>query len=111
MVTKPDKFRMEGTSLKFIIELNTGHHIITDLLRETRDNIVASVVDLASIFFAYRLGVAQLGPWAGLAYGAFDAWIVIWQRERISDYVHRAANVFRRTGWLKRNDSLPWIAD
>ncbi|MGI0081266.1 MAG: hypothetical protein ACRECH_16790 [Nitrososphaerales archaeon] len=82
-----------------------------ELLRETRDNIVASVVDVASILFAYRLGVAQLGPWAGVAYGAFDAWLVVWQRQRISDYVHRLANSFRETNWFKRKDALPWISD
>ena len=66
---------------------------------------------MASILLAYRIGVAQLGPLAGIAYGMFDAWLVVWQRERISDFVHRAINVFRRTGLFKRNDALPWIAD
>jgi hypothetical protein len=81
------------------------------LLRETKDNIVASLVDVASILFAYRIGVSQLGAWAGIAYGAFDAWLVVWQRQRISDCVHRAANQFRKTGWLKKRDALPWITD
>ncbi len=100
-----------STGLKFISELNRFHHNYLKLLRETRDNIVASAVDVMSILFAYRIGVSQLGPWAGFAYGAFDAWLVVWQRQRISDFVHRTANVFRKTGLVKRRDALPWIAD
>ncbi len=72
---------------------------------------MASFVDVASILFAYRIGVSQLGPWAGFAYGAFDAWLVVWQRQRIADFVHRTVNQFRRAGLLRRRDALPWIAD
>lgn len=82
-----------------------------ELHRETRENIVASVVDVASILFAYRLGVLQLGAWAGVAYGGFDAWLVVWQRRRISDYVHRLVNQLRGTGSFRRRDALPWIVD
>jgi hypothetical protein len=76
---------------------------------KTRDNLIASVVDFTSIVFAYQLGLAQLGIAAGLAYGVFDAWIVIWQRERIANGITgisdrvRYAYAFRR-----KSTSLPW---
>ena len=60
------------------------------LLRETHDKIVASFVDFGSISLAYQLGVTHFGLWAGVAYGMFDAWIVIWQRDRISGFIRKA---------------------
>jgi hypothetical protein len=79
-------------------------------MRETRDNIVASFVDIGSMFLAYRIGVAQLGVVAGLAYGILDAWLVIWQRKRIAEAVHRFLCFFR-IRFFKRRDALPWIVD
>ena len=79
---------------------------------KTKDNIISSVVDFASIVFAYKLGVAQLGIAAGLGYGVFDAWLVIWQRERIASGISsisdklRYGNTFRR-----KNVALPWDLD
>jgi hypothetical protein len=83
------------------------------LLPRTRDNIVASFVDVASLFVAYRIGVEQLGPIAGVGYGIFDAWIVIWQRERIALYVRKSAYFIKKSGKLfakkKAVAPLPWI--
>ena len=80
-------------------------------MRETHDKIVASFVDVGSIFLAYQLGVSQLGPLAGLGYGMFDAWIVIWQRERIANAIHWTANALRNFGPFRRKDVLPWALD
>ena len=81
------------------------------MLTKTRENLVASVVDVASMFVAYRLGVDQLGPWAGIGYGIFDAWIVIWQRERISLAIHKTAVAIRSFKVMpkKKVTPLPWM--
>jgi hypothetical protein len=60
---------------------------------------------------AYRLGVEQLGLFAGIGYGIFDAWIVIWQRERISLVIHRTAGAIRSVRVMpkKKVAPLPWM--
>ena len=77
---------------------------------KTKDNIIASVVDFTSIVFAYKLGVAQLGIAAGLGYGVFDAWLVIWQRERIADGISLLSTKLRHGTYnlRRRNTALPW---
>jgi hypothetical protein len=81
------------------------------LLRtETKDNIIASFIDIASILFAYNIGVSQLGLFAGLLYSGFDAWIVVWQRQRIS-YIARKVGYAIRSKVLKQRDVLPWITN
>jgi hypothetical protein len=79
-------------------------------LSKTKDNIIASFVDFTSIVFAYKLGVAQLGIAAGLGYGVFDAWLVIWQRERIATGLNSISDKLRYGNFaLKRkNTALPW---
>jgi hypothetical protein len=82
------------------------------LLTKTKENLVASVVDIASLFFAYHLGVEQLGPIAGIGYGFFDAWIVIWQRERISAAIHKSASTIRSSRVFAKKPKvapLPWM--
>ncbi len=81
------------------------------LIRRTKDNIIASVVDVASIVFAYRLGVSQLGIAAGLGYGLFDAWIVIWQRDRIANGVRTFSSRVKDHSSFRRKDALPWAAN
>jgi hypothetical protein len=81
------------------------------LLRQTRENIVASFVDVGSIFIAYQIGVSQLGLAAGLAYGIFDAWLVVWQRERISNFIHMTGNLLRQYSPMRRKDILPWARE
>jgi len=81
------------------------------LLSRTRENIVASFIDVGSIFIAYQIGISQMGLLTGLVYGVFDAWIVVWQRERISNYVQSAENLVRKVGPLRRRDILPWASD
>jgi hypothetical protein len=76
---------------------------------KTRDNIIASVVDFTSIVFAYKLGVAQLGIAAGLGYGVFDAWLVIWQRERIANGINSISDRLRYGySFRRRSSALPW---
>jgi hypothetical protein len=82
------------------------------LLYKTKENIVASVVDVASLFVAYQLGVQQLGPIAGIGYGLFDAWIVVWQRERISSIIHKSAQSIKSSKIFARRKKaapLPWM--
>ena len=82
------------------------------MIRRTKDNIIASIVDVASIVFAYKLGVSQLGLAAGLGYGVFDAWIVIWQRDRIASGVRNFSDKLRTLPTLyRKKDSLPWAMD
>lgn len=57
--------------------------------RETAANFVATFIDIASILFAYRLGVEQFGAVASLAYACFDAYIVVWQRKRFANWIRR----------------------
>ena len=76
-----------------------------------RENLVASAVDILSIMFAYRLGLSQLGLSAGIAYGIFDAWLVIWQRERIIIGFTRLYMLLRKTNLVKKKAVLPWIPE
>ena len=81
------------------------------MIRRTKDNLIASFVDVASIVFAYKLGVSQLGIAAGLGYGVFDAWIVIWQRDRIAGMVGRFGDKLRMLPSFRKRDPLPWAMD
>ena len=56
---------------------------------ETFENLVATFVDVGSILLAYGIGVGGYGIAAGLAYAAFDAFIVVWMRTRMARLVRR----------------------
>jgi len=105
------KYQMQRTVSAFIIKLSSFLSIDLRLIRRTKDNIIASVVDVASIVFAYKLGVSQLGLGAGLGYGVFDAWIVIWQRERIANGLRSVSERIRTLPSFRRKDALPWAMD
>lgn len=77
------------------------------MLRQTNENIIASIVDFISIFVAYRIGVQEMGILSGMAYGLFDAWLVVWQRERISNSIRWLALKIRNIH-LRKEVSLPW---
>ena len=49
----------------------------------------------------------RLGMAAGLAYGLFDAWIVIWQRDRISNFIHRATVAVKHIAPMKKKAAIP----
>lgn len=51
---------------------------------EFKENLVATTVDVASILFAYNIGVHQFGWEFGLGYAAFDAYVVIWEKKRLT---------------------------
>ena len=67
------------------------------LSQELAENAVATIVDFASILFAYTLGVYQFGIAFGLAYAAFDAYIVIWLRKPLTRVIRRFLYLFRRS--------------
>jgi hypothetical protein len=64
--------------------------------QELAENSVATFVDFASILFAYNLGVLQLGVAVGLVYAAFDAYVVIWMRKRITGWVRMLVALLHR---------------
>lgn len=57
--------------------------------KDVHENLVASIVDVGSIFIAYSIGIHQLGLEFGFAYAIFDAWIVIWMRKPITRMIKR----------------------
>ena len=61
---------------------------------EVFENAVASLVDVASILFAYQIGAYGFGLGFGMMYAGFDAFIVIWMRKPISRFA-RAISPFR----------------
>ncbi len=65
--------------------------------KETHENLVASFVDIGSIFVAYTIGIHQFGIEFGLAYAIFDAWLVIWMRKPITRLVKRVLSLDDRT--------------
>jgi len=54
---------------------------------EVFENVVASVVDVASIMVAYTIGISQSSFLLGIAYAIFDAIIVVWLRKPLSRVV------------------------
>ena len=58
---------------------------------------MATIVDFASILFAFSLGVSQFGIAFGLAYAAFDAYIVIWLRKPLARVTRRFLYLFWRS--------------
>lgn len=55
--------------------------------------MVASVVDVTSVMVAYTIGITQSSVLLGLAYGVFDAIIVVWMRKPISRAIRRVAGI------------------
>jgi len=66
------------------------------LSQEFAENVVATVVDFSSILFAYNLGLHQFGTGFGLAYAAFDAYVVIWLRRPLTRGIRRFLKLFQR---------------
>jgi hypothetical protein len=50
-------------------------------------------VDVTSVMVAYTIGITQSSFLLGLAYGVFDAIIVVWLRKPISGAIRRVVNV------------------
>lgn len=64
-------------------------------------------MDIASIMVAYTIGVTQSSILLGLAYGCFDALIVVWLRKPISRAVRRVVNL----GAAKEFPNDRYVAD
>lgn len=62
---------------------------------EVFENTVASLVDMASILFAYQIGLDGFGFGMGMIYAAFDAFLVVWMRKPIARFV-RSISPYRR---------------
>jgi len=58
---------------------------------EVFENVVASVVDVASIMVAYTIGISQSSFLLGIAYAIFDAIIVVWLRKPLSSAIRSMA--------------------
>jgi hypothetical protein len=54
------------------------------------ENTVASIVDIASVMIAYTIGIQQSSILLGLAYGVFDAVIVVWMRKPLTRLIRFA---------------------
>jgi len=68
-----------------------------ELSAESVENLVATAVDMLSISVAYQLGISQSGFLIGFLYAVLDAYVVIWQRRRFTNLLHRVAS------WLSRS--------
>jgi hypothetical protein len=56
------------------------------------ENLVATGVDMLSISVAYQLGINQSGLVVGFLYAVLDAYVVIWQRKRLTRLMHQVAS-------------------
>jgi hypothetical protein len=56
------------------------------------ENLVATAVDVLSISVAYQLGINQSGLAIGFLYAVLDAYVVIWQRKRLTRLMHVVAS-------------------
>ena len=60
------------------------------------ENLVATSVDILSISVAYQLGISQSGFLIGALYAVLDAYVVIWQRRRLTEVARAIAAKFSR---------------
>jgi hypothetical protein len=75
--------------------------------REVFENVVATFVDIASIMVAYTIGIHQSSFFLGLAYGLFDAAIVVWMRKPLANAIGFAFRFRSRRAW----ESDVYVAD
>jgi hypothetical protein len=61
---------------------------VIELSTEFVENLVATAVDMLSISVAYQLGINQSGFIVGTLYAVLDAYVVIWQRRRLTRLTH-----------------------
>ena len=66
---------------------------------EVFENVVATFVDVGSIMMAYVIGIHQSSFLLGLAYGLFDAMIVVWMRKPLARMIRSAAQIRGRRSW------------
>jgi hypothetical protein len=65
---------------------------VIELSAEFIENLVATAVDMLSISVAYQLGISQSGFIIGFLYAVVDAYVVIWQRRRLTKLMHLVAS-------------------
>ena len=68
-----------------------------ELSTEFAENLVATAVDMLSMAVAYQLGINQSGFMIGILYAVLDAYVVIWQRRRLTKLAHL---VTAKLSWL-----------
>jgi hypothetical protein len=61
---------------------------VIELSTEFVENLVATAVDMLSISVAYQLGISQSGFIIGFLYAILDAYVIIWQRRRLTRLMH-----------------------
>jgi hypothetical protein len=71
---------------------------VIELSPEFVENLGATAVDMLSMSVAYQLGINQSGLVIGFLYAVLDAYVVIWQRKRLTRLMHIAAS--RLSGFL-----------
>lgn len=77
-----------------------------ELSTEFAENLVATAVDMLSISVAYQLGINQSGFIIGFLYAVLDAYVVIWQRRRLTRLAHLVtAGLSRFTDSMRRSKS------
>ena len=67
-----------------------------ELSTEIVENLVATAVDMLSISVAYQLGISQSGFIIGFLYAILDAYVVIWQRRRLTRLMHLTTSSLSR---------------
>ena len=67
-----------------------------ELSTEFAENLVAIAVDMLSISVAYQLGINQSGFIIGFLYAVLDAYVVIWQRRRLTRLMHLTTSSLSR---------------
>jgi hypothetical protein len=69
---------------------------LVDFSADLAENLVATAVDMLSISVAYQIGINQLGLLVGVLYAVLDAYLVIWQRRRLTRLMHSVACRFSK---------------
>jgi hypothetical protein len=69
---------------------------VIELSTEFVENLVATAVDMLSISVAYKLGISQSGFIIGFLYAVLDAYVVIWQRRRLTRLMHLTTSSLSR---------------
>jgi hypothetical protein len=79
---------------------------VIEFSTEFVENLVATAVDMLSISVAYQLGINQSGFIIGFLYAVMDAYVVIWQRRRLTKLAHLVkARLSRLVGSIRQPET------
>ncbi len=67
---------------------------------------MATIVDVLSMMAAYSLGLRNENFLFGLGYAGFDAWLVIWQRNRIVAWMTNICSRFNKNSIAAKDSAL-----